>query len=175
MKRFPILVGLAVIFLSGCSEFAGPQGPPGNANVVTLTLRFIPARAAVNGSVASTQYRVPEVTPAVADLGAVLAYFRDQGTWTALPFTIGVEDKDDPVVDYSFTLGYAYEEALVEVFIESSTGDEAVWDDIVTQLEEEYRIKVVVIHGFAAQAGENIDFSDYEAVMHWYGIEEYDE
>ena len=62
-----------------------------------------------SGSVASQQFTMPDITRRVVLGGAVLAYFRDQDTWTALPYTIGRESEELIAVDYTFTLGYAYD------------------------------------------------------------------
>ena len=167
-----VIAALAAMYLVGCTLVTGPQGPPGNANVHTVTLAFAPESAAFNGSVASRGYTVSGITPSVVDRGAVLAYFRDQGTWTALPFTIGVEDTVDANVDYTFTMGYAYDDEFLEVFIEASTADVLVWDDIVSLLQEEYIIKVVVIDGFAAARRAGLDVSDYDAVRAFYALED---
>lgn len=119
--------------------------------------------AAVDGPVASVQYDAPEITPQVVETGAVMAYFREQDTWTALPYTYGVESPELPAVDYTVTLGYAYEEGFLEVFYETST--EAVIDQLPDQT-----IKVVVIEDLAAAQSAGVDLSDYGAVKAHFGL-----
>ena len=103
---------------TGCDEGpVGPPGPAGNANVISFNFNFSFDEAVFNGAVASEQYNLPEITPSVVDGGAVLVYFRDQSTWTALPFTVGVESSDFAAVDYTFTLGFGYDDGFLEVFV----------------------------------------------------------
>ncbi len=160
------LVLTGMVLVGGCVNVVGPEISPENANVSTVTVSFALAHATLSGSVASQGYDVPVITPTVVDRGAVLAYFRDQSTWTALPFTVGIESSADAVVDYTFTMGYAYEDDFLEVFIEASTADEVVWTDIAGLLQEEYLIKVVVIDSYM----EGLDVADYEAVRSFYGL-----
>ena len=143
------LVGLFLLAATGCDEGpVGPPGPPGNANVISFNFNFSLDEAVFNGPVASEQYNLPEITPSVVDGGAVLVYFRDQSTWTALPFTVGVESSDLAAVDYTFTLGFGYDDGFLEVFVEASSDDDVVWDDILTLLPPDYEMKIVIIDGF---------------------------
>jgi len=162
-NRITILAGLAlVLFSTGCviEEGVGPegpQGPPGNANVFTLNFDFLMADAVVNGAVASVQYDVVDINENVVDEGAVLMFFRDQGTWTAMPYTFGVESQDLPAVDYTVSMGFGYEFGFLEVFYEAST--EAV--DLFGLPDRE--MKAVVIDGFFF--GKNdIDLTNWEEV-----------
>lgn len=167
------LVGLFLFVATGCDEGpVGPPGPPGNANVISFNFTFSFDQAVFNGAVASEQYDVPEITPSVVDGGAVLIYFRDQGTWTALPFTVGVESADLAAVDYTFTLGFGYDDAFLDVFVEASTDDDVVWDDILTLLPPDYDMKIVIIDGFFLGKNTNLDLSDYEAVSAYFGLKE---
>ncbi|MEQ9104240.1 MAG: hypothetical protein RIE53_06040 [Rhodothermales bacterium] len=151
--------------LGGCviEESVGPQGPPGNANVFTLNIPFDLDNASFNGSVASVQYDVPDLTASVVDEGAILMFFRDQGTWTAMPYTFGVESPDLPAVDYTISLGFGYEVGFLEVFYEAST--EAV--DLGALPDRD--LKLVVIDGFAF-GKRHIDLTDWEAVKAAYGL-----
>lgn len=175
MKSFiyTILPALIVLISAGCdSGPTGPPGPPGNANVFSVNFDFEPAAAAFNGTVASDQFVVNAITPSVVDHGAVLLYFRDQNTWTALPFTVGIESLTMNAVDYTFTLGYGYDDGLIEVFIEASTDDDVVWDEIVALLPPFYEMKAVIIDGFAFGKKAPVDLRDYEAVKAYYGLKD---
>jgi hypothetical protein len=141
----------------------GPMGPPGNANVFSLGFDFILDDAVINGTVASVQYEVPDLTASVVDDGAVLMFFRDQGTWTAMPYTFGVESQDLPAVDYTISLGFGYEVGFLEVFYEAST--EAV---NLGQLPDR-EMKLVVIDGWY-YGKRSIDLSDWEAVKAAFGL-----
>ncbi|MFQ5570075.1 MAG: hypothetical protein ACE5G0_10405 [Rhodothermales bacterium] len=170
------LVVLFLLAAAGCDEGPvgpqGPQGPPGTANVISINFLFSFDDAVFNGAVASAQYDMPDITPSVVDGGAVLLFFRDQGTWTALPFTIGVESQDLNAVDYTFTLGYGFDDNFLEVFVEASTDDTVVWDDILTLLPPTYDMKAVIIDGFALGKHTNLDLRDYEAVKAYFGLKD---
>lgn len=142
----------------------GPQGPPGNANVFTLNFLFSMDDAVFNGSVASVQYDVPDLTPSVVDDGAVLMFFRDQGTWTAMPYTYGVESPDLPAVDYTISLGFGYEVDFLEVFLEAST------DAIDLSGEPDREMKLVVIDGYF-YGKKDVDWTDWNEVSRVLGIE----
>lgn len=171
------LLALAVLF-AGCDtdDYDEPRD-----TVRSFVVDFDLADADFEGRFASIAYEAPEITPDVARRGLVAAYVRRENafgeiTWTALPYTYGVEFTEDPdspeeaAVDYTATLGYAYETDLLEVFYELSAYDDFVWD----RLEEEGRreIKVVVLSQEAARRSQGLDFGDYEAVQQRFGLNE---
>lgn len=165
MKRLltPFILVFAIL-AAGCEY---PVKPQGDAGVISFPLTFRFADARFDGNVASVQFDAPEITRGVVEHGAVLVYFRDQGTWTAMPFTIGVEALHVEAVDFTISIGYAFERRLVETFVEISTED--VWDDALDLLPSRYDLKVVVIND--RPFGKNApDFSDYEAVRAFYGL-----
>jgi len=152
---------------AGCviEESVGPVGPPGNANVFSLNFNFRMVDASINGTVASVPYDVPDITPLVVDEGAVLLFFRDQGTWTAMPYTFGVESQDLPAVDYTVSFGYGYDDGFLEIFYETST------DAVDFFSLPDRTIKAVIIDGFAY--GKNrIDLTDWNAVKEFYQLNE---
>lgn len=156
---------LSIVAL-GCEGPVGPPGPPGyDANVGSFTFEFDIDDVVINGNVASAQYDVPSITASVVEDGAVLVYFRDQNTWTALPYTYGVESPDLPAVDYTVSFGYAFDRQFLELFYEAST-------DAVDLTEQPDRlIKVVVIDGVGL-GKTGVDWRDYEAVRNYFGLPE---
>ena len=173
---FTTMVGVLALLAAGCGEGpVGPPGPPGNANVFSIPLDFDYNNAAFNGAVASEQFEVDAITPSVVDNGAVLLYYRFADTWTALPYTLAVEAPDDPArVDYTATFGYAYDDFFVEVFVEASTDDDVVLDEIgQTELfSGVLDLKLVVIDGFAFGKNSPVDLRDYEAVKAYFGLKD---
>jgi len=152
-------------FVVGCDGPVGPPGPPGNANVFSHTVIFSMDDAVFNGTVASSQYEIPDITGTVVDEGAVLVFFREQDTWTAMPYTFGVESPDLPAVDYTITMGFAYEWEFLELFYESST------DAVDLSLQPDRTVKIVIIDGLGfGKTG--IDLTDYEAVKSFYGLKD---
>ena len=168
------LVRLLLLMLTlgwaGCTvnESMGPrglEGPPGNANVFSLNFDFLMADAVLNGTVASVQYDVPDLGVSVVDDGAVLMFFRDQGTWTAMPYTFGVESSEVPAVDYTVSFGFGYEVGFLEVFYEVSI------DVIDVAPLSDREIKLVVIDGFF-YGKQSIDLTDWETVKAIYDLED---
>lgn len=168
MKRFVTSWMFLLVFVaSGCviEEGVGPEGPPGNANVFSLNFEFNMADADVNGTVASVQYTVPDITPLVVDEGAVLLFFRDQGTWTALPYTFGVESPTLPAVDYTVSMGYGFDDQFLEVFYETST------ESVNFNTLPDRTIKAVIIDGFAF-GKKSIDLTDWNVVKEVFGLKD---
>lgn len=170
-----------VVFTSGCILEADDDdvvGPIGNADIFSVNFTFDLFDTQQAGTVASAQFDVPGITPSVVDEGTVLVYYRFAGTWTALPYTFGVEGVDEdgvPFVDYNATFGYGYDDEFIDVFVEATTDDEVVWDEI--RDFEVFRggtpMKAVIIDALpiAAKQG-TLDLRDYEAVKEYYGLEE---
>ncbi len=158
---------LALVLFAGLSACGDddPVGPSGNATVHAIVVDFSMDDAVINGPVASVQYDVPAITPNVVDNGAVLTYFREQGTWTAMPYTFGEESPDLAAVDYTLTFGYAYDDDFLELFYEASSG-EAV--DLSAQPDQE--VKVVIIDAMPLSKT-GIDLTNYEAVADYFGLE----
>lgn len=170
-KALQLLMTLALVFGStGCiiEDSVGPEGPPGppgNANVFSLGFDFLMVDAVLNGAVASVQYDVPDLTASVVDDGAVLMFFRDQGTWTAMPYTFGVESLDLPAVDYTISMGFGYEVGFLEVFYEAST--DAV---DLTQLPDR-EMKLVVIDGYFYGKNQP-DLTNWNVVKELYNLDD---
>lgn len=127
--------------------------------------------------IAYAGYNMPEITSSVVRDGAVLVYIRDEvGTWKALPFTQGYEKVDEPVVDFTYTLNYAYEPGLLDVFVTASTADPVIWDDIrdTALFEVPRTLKVVIIGEFAAARAQSsgVDLQSYSEVEAHFDFEE---
>lgn len=169
MRAIPvILIGVAAI-LAGCETTVVEQGPPGprgfdgNANVFSVNFNFSMNDAIINGKVASSQYDVPGITPSVVDDGAVLVFFREQGTWTALPYTFGFDNPDIQAVDFIVTFGFGYDDGFLEVFYEASA------DEVSLENMPDQEMKAVIIDGFPlGKAG--IDLTNYEEVKAFFKL-----
>ncbi len=171
MRNHRLAISLAVLGAAllplACEGPAGPPGPPGNANVLSFSFTLNPETLRYNGPVASVGYDMPEITPSVVAGGAVLLYFYEQGTWTALPYTFAYESAELPAVDFTVTLGYAFEVGLLEVFYEAST--EAIDLRQLALVQTPRQLKVVIIDGLAA-AKAPVNLRDYEAVKAYFGL-----
>ncbi|HET6568739.1 MAG TPA: hypothetical protein VFG50_12300 [Rhodothermales bacterium] len=155
-------VVLFAVALVGCD---GAGNRYDRAGVLSVPFTFDVNGAVKNGNVLSEQIDFPEITQRVVDLGAVMVYFEEQDTWTALPYTYGVESATEPLVDYTVTLGYAFDTHLVEVFYETSA------DPDVLSLPGSVRMKAVIFD--AIPTGKNApDLRDYQAVKRYYGLDD---
>lgn len=171
--RLPLrlLLPVSVLLLTaGCYESTvgprgprGPRGPSGDPAVTSFVVDFDVSEAAVSGLFVSSTYDAPEIAPSVVESGMVTAYVREQGTWTALPYTYGVESPDLPAVDFTVTLGYAYEVDFVEVFFEVSTPS-------AIETLSDRTVKFVVLDGRPSSYS-TVNWSDYEAVAARFGLE----
>ena len=168
MKRL-LQLSLVAIFAVAAAGCDGSDPIAGDAGIVSVNdFTFNPATGTLNDNVVSQQFTVPAIDLNVVEHGAVLAYFREQGTWTAMPFTYGVESADPelPAVDYTVTIGYAFEHRLLEVFYEVSAV-EAI-DPLDLPATD---IKVVVLQNLAASKN-GPDLRNYEEVARYYGLED---
>lgn len=171
MRSTTLLSSIALSFTllaTGCvfEETIGPEGPPGppgNANVFTVNFLFSMQDAIINDNVASVQYEVPSIYASVVDEGAVLLYFREQGTWTAMPYTFAVESREIQAVDYTISMGFGYDTGFLEVFYEASSAD------IALENQPDREIKAVIIDGFPL-GKRSIDLTDYQAVKQYFGL-----
>lgn len=164
------LLLLWLLALVGCDD--GPTEPPrSDVSVYPFEVDFRVDEAEFVDSFVLVQFDAPEISSAVTAEGAVLAYARIADTWTALPYTYGVESEDVPAVDYTVTLGYAYDTNLLEVFYDLSFGDPEMVRDFAFEHLPDRRIKVVVFEDFVA-ARATVDVTSYEAVRQHFGLEE---
>jgi hypothetical protein len=169
------LLALGAVALVGCDNDDYERRPPprDQVDVRDFEVEFDVDEADFEGAIASAAFEAPELTPEVVDNGLVMAYVRvtnvfGDDTWRALPYTYGVEFEDpdtdeEPPVDYTVTLGFAYEVDFFEVFYELSAYDDFVWDQLAERGPR--RIRVVAFTEAAARSNAALDFDDYEAVQ----------
>lgn len=161
MKALRFLPLLALIPLLAACDSVEPD-----ARVRSINFTFSMRNADINGTVASVQYDVPEITARVSSGGAILAFFREQNTWTAMPYTFAVENPEIPAVDYTITLGYAFEERLLEVFYEASTPEAPL------STQPDRTVKLVIIDADVYSSKQGIDLTDWHQVKAAFGLED---
>ncbi len=159
MKRYALLPLLALLPIVAACDTTTEE-----ARVRSVNFTFSMRNADINGSVASVQYDVPEINARVAAGGAILAFFREQNTWTAMPYTFAFENPDLPAVDYTITLGYAFEDRLFEVFYEAST-PQAPLDS-----QPDRTIKLVIIDADVYSSKSGIDLTNWNQVKEAYNL-----
>ena len=163
MKRIPRTAWLLIlaILITGCEGAEGPagpvgpqgeQGPPGNANVQSFTITLATADFTASGpSLEAASYTAPQLTQAVVDGGAVLA-FTDIGSgadaWIALPF-----------IAASVNMTYVVTAGALGIFLSRPSGAPRV-----ASLFNGFRVRVLVIPPAQAARLSGVDVSNYEAV-----------
>jgi hypothetical protein len=170
-------LGLAAFAIAGC-DFSEDDDPifTGNDVIVeTFSVDGDEFDVSADDIVGSYQRNVDDLTEDVADGGAVLLYAGDeilfgepQGTWTALPTTIGYDEDSDGLVDITlaFTFSYDIQDLYIDVIASSPIDFEA------TLPETDFRLVLIPGEFFAGNAQARVDFSDYEAVRQAFALPE---
>lgn len=155
LKLLPLLALLPI--LAACEINTHSEMDP---DIYSTEFNFRLADATINGPVASVQYDVPVLDSRVADVGLVMCYFYEQGTWTAMPYTYGIDNPGAQAVDFTITLGYAFRTRSLEVFYEAST------DQAPLRNQPDRRIKLVIVGPDVAghYNKQGLDWTNYEAV-----------
>lgn len=174
MKKTYLALSLLLV---GTIAWTGCDGSDDvETDILTLTDTFSLNDSDVSFTdfVANIRYRVPAVTANVVANGAVLVFIEDlEGTWTALPYSYGIESPDQPLVDYTVSIGYAFASGIIDVFVEASSSDDVVWDEIMSDalLGSPGRVRFVIFNTYIP--GKNsVDITDYEALRDFYGLPE---
>lgn len=165
------LLVVSTIWMAACD---GSDDVETDILTLTDTFSLNDSDVSFTDFVANIRYSVSAVTANVVANGAVLVFIEDlEGTWTALPYSYGIEAPDQPVVDYTVSIGYAYNTGLIDVFVEASSSDDVVWDEILNDalLGTSRRVRFVIFNTFIP--GKNqVDLTDYQALRHRYGLPE---
>jgi len=175
MRTTLLSLPLLLLLLVGCEGPTGPQGPqgpqgprgPAGALVETFEVEFDADAASVSEDelVLFQNYDFPEITESVENNGFVQAYYlAENDTWTAMPYTFGDESPDINAVDYTLTLGYAWNVDLVQIFYEASA-------PFALDFARDRLIKVVIADGRAATTA-SVDWSDYSSVKQHFDLED---
>lgn len=176
--RIPLaLLFVFALFTAGCEGPTGPRGPqgpqgpsgPAGALVQSFEVTFDVDANTVSlsedGLVLFQNYEFPEITESVERNGFVQAYYlASNDTWTALPYTFGDESPDINAVDYTLTLGYAWNVGLVQVFYEASA-------PFALDFARTRTLKIVVADARAA-ATAGVNWSDYSSVQQRFNLDE---
>jgi hypothetical protein len=160
-----LMIVSASFFFSACQSYVEAPIVDAAPRVSSVNLNFRMRDATVTRPYASVQYEVPAITQSVVNNGAVLAYFREQDTWTALPYTFAYESADFDAVDFTVMFGFAFERRFFELFYEAST------TAVNPAAQPDRLVKLVIIDGFPA-GKEDIDWTDYEVVARRFNLED---
>lgn len=174
-KFHALLLASIVVLSAGCEGPVGPAGPrgeqgvrgpqgPSGAFIQTFQITFDANTATLNSTVLSTTYDFPEITQSVEDNGFVQAYFREQDTWTAMPYTYGEESQNLDAVDYTLTFGYAWDVGVVELFYEASA-------PFALDFAVDRTVKIVIADAASASLSD-VNWSDYRAVKERFQLDD---
>ena len=176
---------LFALSLSACdsTDFDDDDDDVREAGVRAIELAFDLDDAAVNTGdydegIANLGYDMPEISSNVVREGAVLVYINDEAdTWRALPFTQGITfpDAANTEIEYTYSLNYAYDVGLLDVFVTASTDAPAIWDEIrgTALFSQERTVKVVIISEFATARAQSagVNLRSYSEVEQHFGLE----
>jgi hypothetical protein len=167
-----------VPFYSGCDTSPGPVFADTGVRSTTFTVHGNQWSLYSNETVATHHRQTNQITQDVVSGGVVLLYaggeliFSGPGvedTWTALPYTQGIENvglDGVPYVDYTVT--YTYSFGANNLYIDIVSSGEWTVDDHVPS-RSEFRL-VTIPPGAANMVA--VDYSDYEAVKRAFGLQD---
>lgn len=169
---------VALPFVSGCDTTTpSPVFADGGVRSETFSPRFGQFTVNQPGDVASYDRSSNLLTAAVVDDGAVLLYARGdlifvgggaEGTWTALPYTQGIEAEgpDFPFVDFTVTYTYSFDVNRIYIdVISSAIGlvEDYIPDNVPFRL-------VTIAPGTPRVDG--VDYANFAEVAAAYGLAE---
>lgn len=185
LRRF-LTPALAVVLLAAAPVLTGcdtttPGGPTFadiGIRTVNFTVRANDFDVNADGDIATYQRtNVSTLTERVVDEGVVLLYASGDlifvgggasSTWTALPYTQGIEAVGDdgvPYVDYTITYGYSFEPGNLYIDVISSAV--GLVEDF---LPHNVAFRLVTIPPDAPRL--DVDLTDYDAVVRAYGLDD---
>jgi hypothetical protein len=150
------ICGIALMGIIGCTK-EGPQGPPGNANVVSSTISS--SAWAYSSPSWSITFTYPAITQDIIDKGAVLVYLKNGQAFAQLPLTIYQTSS------YSTSIEVASFVGGVKIFW---TDSDLIQPD--NPGNREFKIVVIAASGLAKNP--NLDLNDYNAVKQAYNLSE---
>ena len=164
---------IGLLFILGlvttsCIIATGPEGPPGQDGVVEIYTSTITINADVDFgvvdqfvSVASYSWDILDVS--TVDFGIVLAYLRFDGStaWNSLPLSTPFEN--DVVV-----LQYGFDVNNFDLIVEGEVADN---NELNEGLFDGEVLRVVAIPPSLVLKAKGIDYSNYEQVVEFYGLE----
>ncbi|MDR8393960.1 hypothetical protein NC796_22590 [Aliifodinibius sp. S!AR15-10] len=133
---------LIIIFLlMACEGPTGPRGPSGTAGVANIqSFEFEWTEDDVvydedDINLAYVTFSLEELTESIVTNGAVQAYYYNDfvtsSLWQALPYTRGIDDNGDQVIDVLIEFTYGFAAGEVSVIFYNSTGSGLISGDVL--------------------------------------------
>ncbi len=182
LRSLAILSLIPAFLLTSCGEKGntgdpGPQGPPGNANVITINFTINPNQWAASlpppaapGDEGYFLYyilgNVSEITQQIIDYGAVIAYYNDNGYYLPLPYTKYYKTTSPSIYLWEETLSSIISTATCQIDLKSS-------DFYIPEAaSQQIRVKLVIIDGLVRQQNPDLDWNNYNLVKEKLGLED---
>ena len=157
------VVGLAAalpLALTACDSNGGYRAA--DVDIYATEFNADLQSAPADGKFRIREFDVPAISDAVMNAGMVMAYFYDDvsRTWTAMPYTYGIDNSTLQATDFTVTLGFAFKRRTFQVFYESSVPAA----DVPVERRPSRRVKLVVVGPDLAASKQGLDWSNYAAV-----------
>ena len=157
---------LAMAFVVSCRGPQGPQGPEGNANVTSTTVTVYSDDWYWDNTSWRVDLNYPAIDADIDNYGAVLVYMDNGETWRQLPFTFYYTDVVNGQTVYcSSSLEVSTYKNGVSIFWTEN-------DFYNGYQPDDHDFKIVVIAASIYNARQDVDYSNYEAVMEAFQIKE---
>ncbi|TND10181.1 MAG: hypothetical protein FD123_429 [Bacteroidetes bacterium] len=155
-----LLFGITLLLIDGCKK-EGPQGPAGNANVVSHT--FSASSWLWSSPNYYVDFTVPELTSSNINEAAVMVYFSTvAGNWIAVPYT-----QYNSPYDYFMNFLTAVNTVEVRWFYDSSLSS---GNDPNVYYGTTVQFKIVIIPPGIRKANPDLDLTNYQAVKLQFGL-----
>jgi hypothetical protein len=169
------VLALLLPFTTGCdTSTPGPIYGDSGVRSQTFTPQANQFVVNVDGEIASYERTSNLLTPSVVEDGMVLLYARGDlvvvggsGTWTALPYTQGIEAQmPDGTYYVDYTITYTYAFGIDRLYIDVISSAAGLVEDFIPN-NIPFRL-VTIAPGTAMIPG--IDYSNYDEVAAAYGL-----
>ncbi|HEY6162749.1 MAG TPA: hypothetical protein VI112_16080 [Bacteroidia bacterium] len=159
LYNFLFVLVITTLLASGCKK-EGPQGPPGNANIIHHT--FSISSWSNNGYNWYSNLNVSELNSSNINTASVQVYFSvSNGTWVAVPYT-------EVTSPSNYFMNFLSSAGTVEItWTYNGVG---LGSDPNAYYSATVQAKVVVIPPSARMKHPNVDLNNYEEVKKAFGI-----
>jgi hypothetical protein len=160
-KTLLLFFAISVFSFTACKKEEGPAGPAGkdgNANVKSMMITVNQLEWNGDGYGYSAEKPCSIITPAIAESGAVMCYYKEDDTYVPLPASINY------LAQYTTHMLFAYTPGNIEFFTQD--------DDGLTPSPDQAIFKVVAISSAGMQLNPDLDINNYYEVKQAFDLED---